>query len=190
MCEKHKNKTNNITFRGTILIGCINFNFCLIIPAQKAKLKSVQKQMLQGIGFGRLLFFFGGSGGGQELESRERRGLKLLNKNLSNYFFFFLTQRHIYIYLFVCLFVLYDNSLFAFTIATFYSKLITQDTRHFKAIALGIIFFLCFLCMVTAIRNKKQRELKVLCCCCSVAKLCLTLCDPMKCSRPGFPVLH
>ena len=27
-------------------------------------------------------------------------------------------------------------------------------------------------------------------CCCSVAKLCLTLCDPMECSTPGFPVLH
>ena len=27
-------------------------------------------------------------------------------------------------------------------------------------------------------------------CCCSVAKLCLTLCDPMHCSMPGFPVLH
>ena len=25
---------------------------------------------------------------------------------------------------------------------------------------------------------------------CSVAKLCLTLCDPMDCSMPGFPVLH
>ena len=30
----------------------------------------------------------------------------------------------------------------------------------------------------------------MLCCCCSVAKLCLTLCDPMDCSTPGFPVLH
>ena len=28
------------------------------------------------------------------------------------------------------------------------------------------------------------------CCCCSVAKLCLTLSDPMDCSTPGFPVLH
>ena len=28
------------------------------------------------------------------------------------------------------------------------------------------------------------------CCCCSVAKSCPTLCDPMKCSMPGFPVLH
>ena len=27
-------------------------------------------------------------------------------------------------------------------------------------------------------------------CCCSVAKLCLTLCDPMDCSLPGFPVLY
>ena len=26
--------------------------------------------------------------------------------------------------------------------------------------------------------------------CCSVAKLCLTLCDPMDCSTPGFPNLH
>ena len=28
------------------------------------------------------------------------------------------------------------------------------------------------------------------CCCCSIAQLCLTLCDPMDCSMPGFPVLH
>ena len=27
-------------------------------------------------------------------------------------------------------------------------------------------------------------------CCYSVAQLCLTLCDPLDCSRPGFPVLH
>ena len=27
-------------------------------------------------------------------------------------------------------------------------------------------------------------------CCCSVAQSCLTLCDPMNCSTPGFPVLH
>ena len=29
-----------------------------------------------------------------------------------------------------------------------------------------------------------------LCTCCSVAKLSSTLCDPMDCSTPGFPVLH
>ena len=28
------------------------------------------------------------------------------------------------------------------------------------------------------------------CCCCSVAKLCMILCNPMDCSTPGFPVLH
>ena len=27
-------------------------------------------------------------------------------------------------------------------------------------------------------------------CCCSVTKLCLTLCDPMDCSTPGSSVLH
>ena len=27
-------------------------------------------------------------------------------------------------------------------------------------------------------------------CCCLVTKSCLTLCDPMGCSTPGFPVLH
>ena len=27
-------------------------------------------------------------------------------------------------------------------------------------------------------------------CCCSVAPSCLTPCDPMDCSTPGFPVLH
>ena len=26
------------------------------------------------------------------------------------------------------------------------------------------------------------------CCCCSVAKLCLTLCDSKDCSTPGFPI--
>ena len=27
-------------------------------------------------------------------------------------------------------------------------------------------------------------------CCCPVAKSCLTLCNPMDCSIPGFPILH
>ena len=27
-------------------------------------------------------------------------------------------------------------------------------------------------------------------CCCSVTKLCPTLCDPMDCSTTGFPILH
>ena len=31
--------------------------------------------------------------------------------------------------------------------------------------------------------------LKYCCCCCSVTMSCLTLCDPMDCSTPGFPIL-
>ena len=27
-------------------------------------------------------------------------------------------------------------------------------------------------------------------CCCSVTQSCLTLCSPMDCSTPGFPILH
>ena len=34
------------------------------------------------------------------------------------------------------------------------------------------------------------RNIFTFCCCCSVAKSCLTLCDPMDCSTPGFPVLY
>ena len=30
----------------------------------------------------------------------------------------------------------------------------------------------------------------LVCCCCSVAELCLTLCNPMDCSTPGFPFPH
>ena len=36
-----------------------------------------------------------------------------------------------------------------------------------------------------------QRQLAVsCCCCCSVTQSCLTLCDPLDCSMPGFPVHH
>ena len=37
--------------------------------------------------------------------------------------------------------------------------------------------------------SMKLWNLKI-CCCCSVAQMCLTLCDPMDCSMPGFPALH
>ena len=34
-------------------------------------------------------------------------------------------------------------------------------------------------------------DFSIFCCwCCSVIKSCLTLCDPMDCSTPGFPVPH
>ena len=35
-----------------------------------------------------------------------------------------------------------------------------------------------------------QNHQKEVCCCCSVARSCLTLCDPRDCSTPAFPVLH
>ena len=49
------------------------------------------------------------------------------------------------------------------------------------------------------IRMREQRETdqspKVICyilycCCCSVTKLCPTVCNPRDCSTPGFPILH
>ena len=38
--------------------------------------------------------------------------------------------------------------------------------------------------------RKERQALLFPCCCCSVAQSCLTLCDPMNCSMPGFSVLH
>ena len=39
--------------------------------------------------------------------------------------------------------------------------------------------------------DKFVRKIHVLCiCCCSFAKLCPTLCNPVDCTMPGFPVLH
>ena len=43
-------------------------------------------------------------------------------------------------------------------------------------------------------KEKSRRELQLsgflLWCCCSVTQSCPTLCNPMDCSMPGFPVLH
>ena len=38
--------------------------------------------------------------------------------------------------------------------------------------------------------NKYCHDLRITYCFYSVAKLCTTLCDPMDCSTPGFPVFH
>ena len=48
-------------------------------------------------------------------------------------------------------------------------------------INIATLLWLGFLCLL---------ELCSFCCCCSVAQSCLTLCNPMDCSMPGFPVLH
>jgi len=39
-------------------------------------------------------------------------------------------------------------------------------------------------------RNIPQQTFHSVCCCCSVAKSCLTLCDPMDCGTPDSPALH
>ena len=38
--------------------------------------------------------------------------------------------------------------------------------------------------------HKHAVLITICCCCCSVTKSCPTLCDPMNCSTPGFPVYH
>ena len=40
---------------------------------------------------------------------------------------------------------------------------------------------------ITVVRNQSELEI---CCCCSVAQSWPTLCNPMECSMPGFPVFH
>ena len=35
-----------------------------------------------------------------------------------------------------------------------------------------------------------EEEAEGCCCCCSITQSCPTLCDPLDCSTPGFPVLH
>ena len=35
-----------------------------------------------------------------------------------------------------------------------------------------------------------EQTMEYICCYCSVSKSCLSLCDTMACSMPGFPVLH
>ena len=43
----------------------------------------------------------------------------------------------------------------------------------------------------TLFKKMKTQSLNIhICCCSSVAQSCPTLCDPMDCSTPGFPVLH
>ena len=46
----------------------------------------------------------------------------------------------------------------------------------------------------TIVQKRKRRHLCIYTIClksfCLVAQLCLTFCDPLDCSMPGFPVLH
>ena len=57
-----------------------------------------------------------------------------------------------------------------------------------------LCFFFFFLVpnivLVSSITSSQYRFHPLSKSCCSVTKLCLTLCDPMDCSMPNFPVLH
>ena len=49
----------------------------------------------------------------------------------------------------------------------------------------------CISAHVSLLNNGSEFTLYHACsCCCLVTQLRLTLCDPMACSNPGFPVLH
>ena len=48
--------------------------------------------------------------------------------------------------------------------------------NHQGSFCLGVVFFFNFSIYMT--------------CCCSVPQSCPTLCDPVDCSTPGFPILH
>ena len=52
------------------------------------------------------------------------------------------------------------------------------------------ITWLTKVCFLLLIDFKHSFQLHNYCCYCSVAQLCLTLCDPMDCSTPVFAVLH
>ena len=51
----------------------------------------------------------------------------------------------------------------------------------------------CYEQLCSEIKLRKMEQFHYLLkikCCCSVIQLCLTLCNPMECSTPGFLVLH
>ena len=61
--------------------------------------------------------------------------------------------------------------------------------RSLKAVSFLFILFSIF-CSAAVISNILPCRSFIYSCCCSLAQLCLTLCDSMDCSMPGFSVLH
>ena len=53
-----------------------------------------------------------------------------------------------------------------------------------------LTFFALYMQGLLPIKPYLQLTKSCFCCCCSVAKSCLTLCDPMDCSKLGSSVLH
>ena len=61
-----------------------------------------------------------------------------------------------------------------------------QGLAHLSA----LIITHAYTCAMRAVHTHAHAGLAQLACCCSVAKLCLTLCNPLSYSTPGFLVLH
>jgi len=77
----------------------------------------------------------------------------------------------------------------AVTDSIFLTSKITVDgeSQHHKIFHLVALQRTC--CHVRGnLHNPRDGDVDIFCC--SVAKLCMTLCDPMDCSMPGYPVLH
>jgi len=64
-------------------------------------------------------------------------------------------------------------------------NLLTSPPRFCRIWPLSIISGTVF-----SLPKDLKFRFKLLCCFSSVAQSCLTLCDPMECSTPGFPVHH
>ena len=72
-----------------------------------------------------------------------------------------------------------------------YSIYFFINVDHIIIIFLWIAFSILFQPFLSAIKYAlRYFWLSNIYSCCLVTKLCLTLCDPMDCSTPGFPVLH
>ena len=89
---------------------------------------------------------------------------------------------------------------FILPLKCFYFSLLTQLKYHFLWSDKHASCMLSCSVVSDSLRLHGLEPTRLLCpwdfpgkstdCCCSVAKLCPTFCDPMNCSMPGFPILH
>ena len=84
------------------------------------------------------------------------------------------------------------HSLYSFDLKALFSLFWIMDCRNEKQYTQALQTFMSqnlmwFICQGSP--GKKNQHACPSICCCSVAQWCLTLCDPVDCSTPGFPVL-
>ena len=84
------------------------------------------------------------------------------------------------------------HSLYSFDLKALFSLFWIMDCRNEKQYTQALQTFMSqnlmwFICQGSP--GKKNQHVCPSICCCSVAQWCLTLCDPVDCSTPGFPVL-